>query len=258
MDPLKKLIHDFIAAVKSMPPAIDPALPSPADLDADSARLAALIDHTLLKPEATPLEALQACDDARAYGFATVCLNSRFIPLASARLQGASARPITVVGFPLGAASTAAKAFEAERAVRDGAAEVDMVIALGALKAAQYAEVEADIRAVVEASRPAPVKVILETALLTHDEKIIACTLAGAAGAAFVKTSTGFAAGGATIEDVALMRRTVGPAMGVKASGGIRTRGDALRMIAAGANRIGTSASVAIVTGKNTYPESGY
>ena len=175
-----------------------------------------------------------------------------------ALLRGAAARllagcqtvPIAVVGFPLGAALTSAKAFEAREAVRQGAREIDMVINIGALKSKDYALVLEDIRAVVEASRPAPVKVILETSQLTRDEKIISSALSKAGGAAFVKTSTGFGGGGATAEDVALMRAVVGPEMGVKASGGVRNLEDAQKMLQAGADRLGASASVAIVTGK--------
>jgi deoxyribose-phosphate aldolase len=164
-------------------------------------------------------------------------------------LEGCSTRPIAAVGFPLGAASSAAKAFETREAIRAGAVEIDMVINLGELKAKNYAFVESDIRAVVEAARPHPVKVILETGALTRDEKVIGCALAKAAGATFVKTSTGFGPGGATVEDVALLREIVGDGMGVKASGGVRTAADARRLLDAGANRLGTSAGVAIVTG---------
>ena len=212
--------------------------------------LAQYIDHTLLKADATREDVIKLCDEARKWTFATVCLNSSQIALATRLLLGCSTRPIAVVGFPLGAGTTAAKAFEAKEAVRAGAAEIDMVINQGALKGKDYALVESDIRAVVEASRPAPVKVILETGGLTRDEKVIACALSKAAGAAFVKTSTGFGPGGATAEDIALMRAVVGNDLGVKASGGVRTTQDAEKMIAAGATRIGASASVAIVTGQ--------
>ena len=211
--------------------------------------LAPYIDHTLLKPEATRDDVIKLCEEARKWGFATVCLNSSHIALAARLLHGAVTRPIAVVGFPLGAATTSAKVFETRESVRAGAAEIDMVINIGGLKIKDYALVESDIRAVVEAARPAPVKVILETGGLTRDEKVIGCALAKAAGAAFVKTSTGFGPGGATAEDIALMRSIVGSDVGVKASGGIRTTADAQKMIDAGASRIGASASVAIVTG---------
>ena len=211
--------------------------------------LAPYIDHTLLKPDATRDDLVKLCDEARRYGFATVCVNSGNVALCARLLQGCSTRPIAVVGFPLGAAATGAKAFEAREAIRAGAAEIDMVINIGQLKAKNYAYVECDIREVVQAAKPRPVKVILETGALTRDEKVIGCALAKAAGAAFVKTSTGFGPGGATAEDVALLRAIVGDDVGVKASGGVRTEADARRMVEAGANRLGASASVAIVTG---------
>ncbi len=210
--------------------------------------LAQKIDHTLLKPDATKEEIKRICEEARQYHFATVCVNSVYIALVAELLKGSRTKPIAVVGFPLGAAATATKAFEAREAVRVGAQEIDMVLNIGALKGQDYALVLEDIRQVVEASKPHGVKVILECSSLTDEEKVIACALSKAAGAAFVKTSTGFAAGGATAEDIALMRRIVGPEMGVKASGGIRTYEDATKMIAAGASRVGASASVAIVT----------
>jgi deoxyribose-phosphate aldolase len=210
--------------------------------------LAAKIDHTLLKPDATADDIRQLCEEARQHGFATVCVNSAYVGLAADLLKGSKTIPIAVVGFPLGACSTSAKAYEAREAIRQGAREIDMVIQVGALKSQDYSTVLSDIQQVVEASRPHPVKVILETSSLTEDQKIIGCALAQAAGAAFVKTSTGFGSGGATVEDVSLMRRIVAPSIGVKASGGIRTYEDAIKMIAAGANRIGASASVSIVS----------
>ena len=216
--------------------------------------LAPYIDHTLLKPDATREDLLKLCDEARRYGFATVCVNPVNVALCARLLQGCGTRPIAVVGFPLGATTTGAKAFEAREAIRAGAAEIDMVINIGQLKAKNYAYVECDIREVVQAARPRPVKVILETGALTRDEKVIGCALAKAAGAAFVKTSTGFGPGGATVEDVALMRAIVGEDVGVKASGGVRTSEDARRMVEAGANRLGASASVAIVTGMSAVP----
>lgn len=215
-------------------------------LSGDS-ELAARIDHTLLKPDATREEIQRVCEEARKYHFATVCVNSTYAGLTAELLKGSSVKAIAVVGFPLGAASSASKAFEAREAVNAGAQEIDMVINIGALKSRDYNYVLEDIREVVKASAPYAVKVILETSALNEDEKVIGCALSRAAGAAFVKTSTGFGSGGATAEDIALMRRIVGPEMGVKASGGIRTYEDAAKMIAAGATRIGASASVAIV-----------
>jgi deoxyribose-phosphate aldolase len=223
----------------------------------DTADLAGLIDHTVLKADATSEEIIRACKEAVENGFATVCVNSRFIPLVAQKLAQTPVKPIAVVGFPLGAASTASKVFETREAIREGAREIDMVIAIGALKEKDYAYVSRDIAEVVQASEGHPVKVILETALLTDDEKIKACTLAKDAGASFVKTSTGFGPGGATAADIALMRKTVGPKMGVKASGGIRTREDALKMIEAGASRIGASSSVAIVKNVNKTEKPG-
>jgi deoxyribose-phosphate aldolase len=211
--------------------------------------LAHYIDHTLLKPEATRDDVRKLCEDARRYSFASVCVNTTWVPLARSMLAGSAAKVCAVVGFPLGAMVATAKAFEAREAVRAGAEEIDMVINIGALKSRDYATVLDDIRKVVEAARPAHVKVILETGALTLEEKIVGITLAKIAGAHFVKTSTGFGPGGATVEDIALMRKLVGNEMGVKASGGVRTQDDAQKMIAAGATRIGASASVAIVTG---------
>lgn len=219
------------------------ALRSPADL-------APYIDHTLLKPEARAEDVVKVAEEARQHGFATVCVNSAHVATAARVLASSSTLPIAVVGFPLGASLPAAKAFEAREAIRAGAREIDMVINIGALKSHDYRLVHQDIAAVVEASAPLPVKVILETAQLTEEEKVLACALSKAAGAAFVKTSTGFGPGGATAEDVALMRRVVGEDVGVKASGGIRSSDDAMRMLRAGANRLGASASVAIVTGQ--------
>jgi deoxyribose-phosphate aldolase len=214
-------------------------------------QLARMIDHTLLRPDATHDRVVDLCREAIAHSFAAVCVNSCWVPLAAAELAGAAIRVCSVVGFPLGATAPSAKIAEAEIAARDGARELDMVLNIGKLKDANFAAVESDIAGVVEVGRShgALVKVILETALLTDAEKSAACKLARAAGAAFVKTSTGFGPGGATAADIALMRRAVGPEMGVKASGGIRTLDDALRMIEAGANRIGASAGVQILQG---------
>lgn len=211
--------------------------------------IASLIDHTLLKPEATPEQIAQLCSEAREYRFAAVCVNPVYVKLAWDLLKGSPVKVCSVVGFPLGATMPEAKAFEARQAIRDGASEIDMVIHIGALKAGDDDLVERDIATVVEACHAggAICKVILETCYLTDDEKIRGCILAKRAGADFVKTSTGFGPGGATPEDVALMRRTVGPEMGVKAAGGIRTLETLQRMVAAGANRIGASASVKIM-----------
>ncbi len=208
--------------------------------------LASQIDHTILKADATRSDIERLCAEARQFQFATVCVNSCWIPLAAELLQGSEVKPITVVGFPLGASLSSAKVFETREAIRLGAQEIDMVLNIGALKSGDESLVFNDIQAVVEAAKPHGVKVILETALLTDAEKVKACQLAQRAGAAFVKTSTGFSKSGATVEDVRLMRRTVGNQMGVKASGGIRTKEDALAMLQAGASRLGTSASVLI------------
>ena len=226
--------------------------PGEAPEDEDLARH---IDHTLLKPDATQPEIRKLCEEAIKYSFKTVCVNSSNIKHASKLLEGKSPLPIAVIGFPLGAAITASKAFETTEAIKAGAKEIDMVINIGSLKAKNYLAVLNDIKSVVDAAGSYPVKVILETANLTREEKIIGSALSKAAGAAFVKTSTGFGKGGATVEDVALMRRIVGDDMGVKASGGIHSREDAKKMISAGANRIGASASIAIVSGTSRSPD---
>lgn len=211
--------------------------------------LAALIDHTLLKPDTAAGDIGRLCLEARTYGFGAVCVNGFWAARCRDLLQGSGVKVCCVVGFPLGAMTPAAKAFEAQDAVARGADEIDMVVNLGALKSGDAALVERDIRGVVTAAGGRPVKVILETGLLTEEEKVLACRLSLQAGAAFVKTATGFVAGSAaTVEDVALLRRTVGPDLGVKASGGIRTRADAQRMLAAGANRLGTSSGIALVS----------
>jgi deoxyribose-phosphate aldolase len=211
--------------------------------------IAALIDHTILKADATHAEIVKVCREARQYSFASVCVNSYWVPLVKAELAGSPVKVCTVVGFPLGAASTEAKVAETVAAVRDGAKEVDMVINIGALKSGDRDAVRADIEQVVRAAHQghAIVKVIIETSLLKDDEKVLASKLSKQAGADFVKTSTGFSTGGATAHDVALMRSAVGPEMGVKASGGVRTLDDLRAMTAAGATRIGASASVKIV-----------
>jgi deoxyribose-phosphate aldolase len=224
------------------PGALDPASLTAADV-------AAMIDHTLLKPQATEEQVRQLCKEARAYGFASVCVNPTWAPLSAELLAGSASKVCTVIGFPLGANLTAVKAYETECCIAAGAQEVDMVINIGALKSGLYGVVGKDIAAVVEAARPAHaiVKVIIETCYLTEAEKIAACVLTQAAGADFVKTSTGFGPGGATTADVALMRQVVGPVMGIKAAGGIRTAADARAMIAAGATRIGASAGMQII-----------
>ncbi len=211
-------------------------------------RLAGLIDHTILKPDATQAEIEKLCAEANANGFASVCVQPSWVPLCADLLAGSTVKVYTVIGFPHGMNKAETKSFEARRAVLDGATELDMVINIGALKSKNLAAVERDIRAVVESGKPrATIKVILENAYLTDEEKAEGCALAKAAGADYVKTSTGFGPGGATVEDVALMRRVVGPDMGVKAAGGIRDAVAARKMIEAGATRIGASASLAIV-----------
>jgi deoxyribose-phosphate aldolase len=211
--------------------------------------VAALIDHTLLRPDATRDDIVKICREAREYNFASVCINPYWVPLAAAELAGSPVKVCTVVGFPLGATSTEAKVAETEAALRVGAQEIDMVQNVGALRSGDYDAVKSDIAAVVEVSHRAGaiVKVILETALLDDNQKAKASILAKLAGADFVKTSTGFGPSGATTHDVELIRLAVGPEMGVKASGGIRTLDDLKKMVAAGATRIGASASVKIV-----------
>jgi deoxyribose-phosphate aldolase len=210
--------------------------------------IARYIDHTLLKPDATQGQIEQLCHEAREYHFASVCVNPSWVRLCARLLHDTPVRVGAVVGFPLGATLPQVKVYEAQQAIQDGAAELDMVINLGALKSRDYELVKSDIAAVVDAAHAvgAIVKVIIEAALLEDGEKIIACQLAQEAGADFVKTSTGFGPGGATTHDVALMRQTVGPSMGVKAAGGVRSYQDAQAMLAAGATRIGTSAGVRI------------
>lgn len=223
-----------------------------------NADFAHMIDHTLLKPEATPDQIAQLCFEARKYGFASVCVNPTWVELCAKLLDGSPVKVCTVIGFPLGATASAVKVFETQNALDHGATEIDMVINIGALKARDLELVAKDIRGVVAAAhaRGAIVKVILETVLLTDEEKTVACLLSKEAGADFVKTSTGFASGGATDHDVALMRKAVGPEMGVKASGGVRTFEDVEKMVKAGATRIGASAGVKIIQGpsKETSP----
>ncbi|MFT8871576.1 MAG: deoxyribose-phosphate aldolase [Sporolactobacillus sp.] len=216
--------------------------------------LAKRIDHTALRPETTRADIERLCEEARTYAFASVCVNPSRVRLAAEALQGSGVAVCTVIGFPLGASTSHVKAAETRDAIVNGASEVDMVINIGALKEGDQVLVADDIAAVVNAAaKRALVKVIIEACLLTDEEKVVACRLAAAAGADFVKTSTGFAAGGATVHDVELMRQAVGTTLGVKAAGGIHTRHEALAMIEAGASRIGASAGVAIV---NALPQA--
>lgn len=218
---------------------------------------AKMIDHTLLKAEATQEQIIKLCEEAKKYGFASVCVNPVWVKTATEELKGSDVKVCTVIGFPLGSNTPETKAFEAKNAIENGATEVDMVINIGALKDKNDELVERDIRAVVDTAKgKALVKVIIETCLLTDEEKVRACELAVKAGADFVKTSTGFSTHGATVEDVALMRKTVGPDIGVKASGGVRDLNDLKSMVEAGANRIGTSSGVKIMNGEAA--ESGY
>lgn len=222
---------------------------SMAPMTEEGKRLAPMIDHTVLKADA-PYESVDLlCREAATYEFASVCVNPGMVRRCSAALQGSPVAVCTVIGFPLGATTAAAKAAEAEEAVRNGARELDMVIPIAPLKAGCDAEVLEHVCAVVKAGGGALVKVIIETCFLEDDEKVAACRAAVAGGARFVKTSTGFGSGGATVEDIRLMRETVGPNIGVKASGGVRSLEDALAMVEAGATRLGTSSGVRIVTG---------
>jgi deoxyribose-phosphate aldolase len=218
--------------------------------------LAKMIDHTLLKPDATQEQIAQLCFEARKYSFASVCVNPTWVELCAKLLEGSTVKVCTVIGFPLGATPPEVKTFETQNALDHGATEIDMVINIGALKARDLELVARDIRGVVTTAhaRGAIVKVIIEAVLLNDEEKTIACLLSKEAGADFVKTSTGFASGGATVHDVALMRKAVGPEMGVKAAGGVRTFEDAEKMIQAGATRIGASAGVKILQGPSAAP----
>ncbi len=240
----RKLIDLGAARVAANSVGLDPKL-----VRAD---LAGYIDHTLLKARVSREELRKLCSEARQYKFASVCVNAANVAFCSRELRGSGVPVCAVVGFPLGATTPSAKAFETKEAVRAGASEIDMVINIGALKSRDYALLLEDIQAVVNAAKPALVKVILETAELEHDEKVVACALSKIAGAAFVKTSTGFGPGGATAADVALMKQVVGDELQVKASGGVRTADDVDAMIKAGATRIGASASIAIVQGKKS------
>ncbi len=210
---------------------------------------AKMIDHTLLKAEATVEQVQKICDEAKQYVFASVCVNPTWVKFCAEQLAGTEVKVCTVIGFPLGASTSAVKAYETKDAIANGAGEIDMVINIGALKDGQFNVVFEDIKAVVNAANGTLVKVIIETCLLTDAEKVKACELAVEAGADFVKTSTGFSTGGATAEDIALMRKTVGPTIGVKASGGVRSLEDMKAMIDNGATRIGASSGVAIMNG---------
>lgn len=217
----------------------------------DIKTMASMIDHTVLKPGTTREQVVQYCRQAIEHNFASVCINPCFVKLVAQELKNSEVKTCTVIGFPLGSNTTEVKAYEAKKAVEEGAQEVDMVINVGALKEGDLEYVENDIAQVVKASQGALVKVIIETCLLTDQEKVTVCTLAKKAGAHFVKTSTGFSTGGATSADIALMRKTVGDSIGVKASGGVRSLQEALAMIEAGANRIGTSSGLAIMNEMN-------
>ena len=243
--------HDFAQRVQPVLSAGADRLASTLGIAPTDKSLAHTIDHTLLKPDATHDQIAQLCFEARKYGFASVCVNPGHVRLCADLLKGSGVPVCATIGFPLGATPTDVKVFEAQQALRDGAGELDMVINVGAVKSRDYELVRGDIAAVARACHAgnAILKVIIEAAFLTDEEKVIACQLAKVAGADFVKTSTGFGPSGATPEDVALMRRVVGPSMGVKAAGGIRTYADAQKMIAAGASRIGASASVKIIQG---------
>ncbi|MCJ7513644.1 MAG: deoxyribose-phosphate aldolase [Anaerolineales bacterium] len=241
--------HNFVERVQPVLSAGADRLASTLGVAPADARIGHTIDHTLLRPEASQDQIAQLCFEARKFGFASVCVNPTHVKLCAELLKGSGVPVCTVIGFPLGATPTDVKVFEAQQAIREGASELDMVINVGALKSRDYELVERDIASIARACHAdnAILKVIIEAALLTDEEKVVACQLAKVAGADFVKTSTGFGPGGATPEDVALMRRVVGPSIGVKAAGGIRTYADAQKMIAAGASRIGASASVKIL-----------
>jgi deoxyribose-phosphate aldolase len=241
--------HNYVERVGPVVSAGADRIASTLGIAPTDGQMAHMIDHTLLKPDASHDEIAQLCYEARKYKFASVCVNPTNVKLCAELLKDSGIPVCTVVGFPLGATPTDVKAFETQQAIREGATEVDMVINIGGLKSRDYEGVERDIASVARACHAgnAILKVIIEAALLTDEEKVVACQLAKVAGADFVKTSTGFGPGGATAEDVALMRRVVGPSLGVKAAGGIRTYADAQKMIAAGASRIGASASVKIL-----------
>ncbi len=248
---IERIVAEVVARMNAPAAGAAPAgSPAPGAGASAAAEVAKYIDHTLLRPEAPTTGFDKLCDEALKYRFYSVCVNSCRVAYVARKLQGTGIKVCSVVGFPLGAMTSRAKAFETREALSDGASEIDMVINIGLLKSGDTRGVEEDIRAVRRATRGTTIlKVIIETALLSQDEKVLACELAKKAGADFVKTCTGFSGGGATVEDVSLMRRVVGQEMGVKASGGIRTHKAAVALLAAGATRIGSAASVAIVTG---------
>lgn len=224
----------------------------------NSNSIASMIDHTLLKPDATAEQVKKLCQEAREYKFASVCVNSSNVPLVAEMLRGSGVKTCSVVGFPLGAMTTRAKVEETKEAIENGAAEIDMVINVGAAKSGDWDFVKRDIEALVNAVKgKALLKVIIETCLLTDEEKVKACTLSKMAGADFVKTSTGFSTGGATVEDIKLMRQVVGPNLGVKASGGVKDYKTASAMINAGATRIGTSSGISIAKNEKSEPVTG-
>jgi deoxyribose-phosphate aldolase len=256
-DLIDKITNEVISRLNEKMKAQDSKKQEPASLSSHTgmtpAKLAGFIDHTLLKPEATVSQFEQLCNEAIKYKFMSVCVNSGWVSFVAKKLRGTGIKVCSVVGFPLGEMDTRSKAFETRSAISNGANEIDMVINVSALKSRDLKLVEEDIRAIKRACRSNTIlKVIIETVFLTNEEKVIACELAKKADADFVKTSTGFSGGGATVEDIVLMRRVVGPGMGVKASGGIRTYEQAIALINAGANRLGCGASVAIITGART------
>lgn len=248
---IERIAEEVIRRLNDEPEMVAAAhQPDGPDGTISHAEMARYIDHTLLKPESTQEQYDQIVDECIQYNFKSICVNSYWVSYVARKLQGSGIEVCSVVGFPLGAMTSRSKAFETREAVADGATEIDMVINVGALRSGDYAAVEEDIRTVRRATRANTVlKVILETCMLSDEEKVIACELSKKAGADFVKTSTGFSSGGATVEDVNLMRRTVGPEMGVKASGGIRTWDAAVSMIRAGANRLGIGSSIKVMTG---------
>jgi len=248
---VEKLNKEFdVLGLKKFESHIKIEKPRPINQPSD---LVQYIEHTILKPEATPEQVIKLCDEAKQYKFKAVCINPVYTFEAKKQLKGTDVLIVTVIGFPLGSNLTKTKEEEAKDVIKAGANEVDMVMAVGLLKGKQYKLVYDDIRAVVKAAGSAPVKVIIENCLLEDSEKIVACLLAMRAGASYVKTSTGFSKSGATVEDIALMRATVGDALGVKAAGGIRDYQTAKAMIEAGANRIGCSASVEIIKDKSVF-----
>ena len=247
---IEKIAEEVMKRLQSTTAIATSPRPDGPDGTISHAEMARYIDHTLLKPESTNEQFDQIVKECLQYNFKSVCVNSNWVEYVARQLQGSGAEICSVVGFPLGAMTSRSKAFEAREALADGATEIDMVINIGALRSGKYNLVEEDIRAVRRATRAGTVlKVILETCMLSQEEKVIGCELSKKAGADFVKTSTGFSSGGATVEDIRLMRRTVGPDIGVKASGGIRTWDTAVELIRAGANRLGIGSSIKVMTG---------